>query len=131
MKRLLSVLMGGTLLWSCAQPKEQEAVAPPEPKALEFADAKYIDMSREGMTKLAEGNVDAYLNNFADNAVYQWNNGDSIVSKQAILDYWKDRRANVIDTITFTNEAWMALFSINHMQFSLSNHWRLTCARTR
>jgi hypothetical protein len=109
MKRLLSVLMGGTLLWSCAQPKEQEAVAPPEPKALEFADAKYIDMSREGMTKLAEGNVDAYLNNFADNAVYQWNNGDSIVSKQAILDYWKDRRANVIDTITFTNEAWMAV----------------------
>jgi ketosteroid isomerase-like protein len=109
MKRLLSVLMGGTLLWSCAQPKEQEVVAPPAPQALEFAEAKYTEMGRQSLTSLAEGKLDDFGNFYADNAVFMWNNGDSIVSKQAILDYWKDRRANVIDTITFTNEAWMAV----------------------
>ena len=108
MKKLLAVLLGATLLWSCAKPKEEEMAAP-EPKAVEFADAKYIAMGQQMMKSLAEGNTDAFTNNYADNAVYLWNNGDSIAGKQAIVTYWKDRRANVIDTITYTQDAWLAI----------------------
>jgi len=109
MKNLLSVLVSAALLWSCAEPKKEEEAPPPEPKAVEFADAKYIDMGKAGMKSLAEGNVDAYIDGFSDNAVYQWNNGDTIATKPAILAYWKDRRGNLIDTITYTNEAWLAI----------------------
>ncbi len=108
MKKLLVVLLGATLLWSCAKPKEEEMAAP-EPKAVEFADAKYIAMGQQMMKSLAEGNTDAFTNNYTDNAVYLWNNGDSIAGKQAIAAYWKDRRANVIDTITYTQDAWLAI----------------------
>jgi hypothetical protein len=33
---------------------------------------------------------------FADNAVYYWNSGDSLVGKPAIDKYWRNRRANVL-----------------------------------
>ena len=108
MKKLFAVLLGASLLWSCAKPKETEMAAP-EPKAVEFADAKYMDMGRQMMKSLSEGKTDDFINNYADNAVYLWNNGDSIAGKQAIDSYWKDRRANVIDTITYTNDAWLAI----------------------
>ncbi len=107
MKKLLLVVMSCSLFWSCS-PRQQE---PPneEPKAVDFADAKYTGIGRESLVKLAEGDVDGFLNNFADNAVFAWNNGDSISGKPAILSYWKDRRANAIDTIIFKNEAWLSI----------------------
>jgi hypothetical protein len=107
MKKVLLVLMSGTLFWSCSQPKQEPVVA--EPRPVDFADAKYTTIGRESLIKLAEGDVDAFLSNFADNAVFVWNNGDSISGKPAITSYWKDRRANAIDTITFKNEAWLPI----------------------
>jgi hypothetical protein len=39
--------------------------------------------------------MDAWMAEFADNAVYYWNSGDSLVGKPAI-DKWRNRRANVL-----------------------------------
>ena len=64
-------------------------------------------MGKSGLDNLSSGNVDAWMESFADNAVYQWNNGDSIAGKQAIIKYWKDRRSNVIDSLTFSNLIWL------------------------
>jgi hypothetical protein len=44
------------------------------------------------------------MSSFADNAVYQWNNGDSLAGKAAITAYWKKRRGEVIDSLTFSNQ---------------------------
>jgi hypothetical protein len=46
---------------------------------------------------------------FADNAVYVWSSGDSLNGKKAITDYWKDRRSNVIDSLTFMNDVWLPI----------------------
>ena len=108
MKKMLMILIGGTLLWSCNKPAPEETVAAP-PKPVEFADGKYTDIGKQSITKLAEGDIDAFLSNLSDNAVYLWNNGDSITGKQAIAAYWKDRRTNTVDTITFKNEAWLPI----------------------
>jgi hypothetical protein len=47
------------------------------------------------------------MGSYADNAVYAWNNGDSLTGKAAIGEYWKKRRTEVIETITFTNDIWL------------------------
>lgn len=77
--------------------------------ASEFADAKYVDMGKRMLAQFESGDVDGWVNNFADNAVYQWSAGDSLAGKKAITDYWKNRRATVIDSIKFTNDIWLPL----------------------
>jgi len=109
MKKLFIVLIGSAFFYSCNSPKPevvQEAAAP-ESKAFEFADEKYIAIGKESLTQLAKGNVDGFVADYDDNAVFMWSGGDSLANKGAIASYWKDRRANVIDTITYDNEIWL------------------------
>ena len=75
----------------------------------EFADPKYMDMGKQLMQQFADENIDAYGGHFADNAVYQWSSGDSLTGKQAIVDYWKQRFTNVIDTISMSNDIWLPI----------------------
>ncbi len=65
------------------------------------AESKYIDMGKNAIAALSGGDIDGWMKDYADNAVYAWNNGDSIVGKPAITAYWKKRRTEVIDSITF------------------------------
>lgn len=79
--------------------KTAEAPAPAE-----FADPKYAETVKSGMDALSRGDVPTWLNNYADNAVYYWNYGDSLVGKAAISEYWTKRRSEVIDSLTFRNQ---------------------------
>jgi hypothetical protein len=76
-------------------------------QAVEFADAKYTEMGKKSLEDLSKGNMDAWMANYADNAKYYWNSGDSLVGKPAIDKYWRNRRADVIETITFENQIWL------------------------
>jgi hypothetical protein len=78
-----------------------------KPAAYEFGDQKYVDMAKQNLASFEQGNIDAWLTAYADNAKYYWSGGDSLVGKQAITDYWKNRRTNVIKTIKFSNDIWM------------------------
>ena len=80
-----------------------------KPMQSEFADARYTDMGKQMMADFAAGNIDAYGEAFADNAVYQWSSGDSLAGKKAIVDYWKDRRANVVQTVQLSNDIWLPI----------------------
>lgn len=75
----------------------------------EFADAKYSDIGKKGLAALSSGDIDSWMGSFADNAVYQWNNGDSVAGKAAISAYWKKRRGEVIDSISFANDIWLPI----------------------
>src|SRR5258706_5509144 len=83
--------------------KKDTTVAAPVPPA-EFADAKYSDMARNMLAALARGDVASWVSNFSDNAVYVWNNGDSLAGKAAISEYWTKRRTQDVDSLTFKNE---------------------------
>ena len=76
---------------------------------VEFADQKYTEIGKKGLASLSSGDIDAWMSNFADNAVYLWNNGDSLAGKAAITAYWKKRRGEVIDSISFANDIWLAI----------------------
>jgi hypothetical protein len=75
----------------------------------EFADQKYAEWGKKMLDQMASGDMDGWMNGFADNAVYQWSSGDSLAGKAAIATYWKDRRTNVIESISFTNDIWLPI----------------------
>lgn len=104
MKKIIILLICGTLS-ACNQVKE----VPP----IELVDPHYVDLSKDILTSLCKGDIDRFIAPYAENTVYRWNYGDSLVGRQAIIDYWKVRRTSVIDTITFKNESWLAIRANN------------------
>jgi ketosteroid isomerase-like protein len=121
MKKMLVACLGTLLLTACGSGESEtksEAPAPAEStKAapVEIGDAALMDMGKAGLDNLSKGDIAAWMNSYADNAVYVWNNGDSLAGKKAISDYWTDRRTNVIDSISFTNDVWLPV-KVNESQ---------------
>ena len=117
MKKMLVWALGSLLFIGCNNEKGTEQktaavqAAAPEGKTApaEFADAKYAEVGKKGIAALSAGDVDGWVSSYADNAVYVWNNGDSIAGKTAITAYWKKRRTEVIDSITFTNAIFLPI----------------------
>ncbi|MEQ1584784.1 MAG: nuclear transport factor 2 family protein [Cyclobacteriaceae bacterium] len=104
MKKIIILLICGAL-GACNQLKE----VPP----IELVDPHYVDLSKGILTSLCKGDIDSFIEPYTENAIYRWNYGDSLVGRQAIIDYWKARRTSVIDTITFKNESWLAIRANN------------------
>ena len=69
--------------------------------------------------------IDGFVSNFADDAVYVFNNGDSIAGKQAITEYWTDRMTNAIDEIGFSNDIWLSLKVNESSQGVMTGNWVL------
>ncbi|MBZ5855583.1 nuclear transport factor 2 family protein [Flavihumibacter profundi] len=116
MKQLFVWALFAPLVFSCNTPKPEEkkeeppvvTEAKPQQPA-EFADPKYTELGKSALAALTNGDVDGWVSAYADNAVFMWNNGDSIVGKPAITAYWKKRRTEVIDSISFSNLIFLPL----------------------
>jgi ketosteroid isomerase-like protein len=108
MKKFMFLLLLIFCLGACDSLKKDTSTAI-EPQALEFGSMKYGDICHNALTQLANGDMDSFINNFAENVIYRFNSGDSIVGKTAVAAYWKDRRTNVIDQLEFTNDLWLPL----------------------
>ena len=119
MKKLLIIVAGVLFLCACNNDKTEskdekmasgaDSTTKKETPQSEFADQKYVDWGKKQLADFESGNMDAWLGGFADNAKYYWSGGDSLIGKQAITDYWKNRRGNVIKSIKFTNDIWLPL----------------------
>ena len=115
MKKVFYCLFLSGALFACNNSKTEadkpmvKDASDTKPAPAEFADAKYSDMGKQMMQKFESGDIDSWANMFADNAVYAWSAGDSVVGKKAITDYWKNRRMNVIDSIHFSNDIWLPI----------------------
>lgn len=119
MRKLLTLAAGCCILLACNNSKPADSTAAsadttataekkPPPQS-EIADPKYTDMGKKDLAALASGDIDGWMNSYADNAVYIWSAGDSLSGKAAIAKYWKDRRSKVIDSISFVNDIWLPL----------------------
>ena len=110
MKRMFFYLLAGALLYGCSNEKPADttstAVAATS-QPVEIADAKYTEIGKRDIAALSAGDVDKWMEDFADNAMFRWNSGDSISGKAAITAYWKKRRGEVIDSISFMNDIWL------------------------
>ncbi|MBC7884133.1 MAG: nuclear transport factor 2 family protein, partial [Saprospiraceae bacterium] len=98
-------------LIACNNPKSSDepmdAAKSTEMAPVEFADAKYTDIGKAGIAALSSGDIAKWMESYADNAIYRWNNGDSLVGKPAIAEYWTKRRGEVIDSISFHDDIWL------------------------
>lgn len=115
MKKVMLALLCMAMLWACTKPSDdttEGTTEPPKdatPPQAEFADPKYSEMTKQALDQLAQGNVEAFGNSLADSAIYYWNSGDSVAMKSAIVNYWKDRRGKVIDTISYVDDIWFSI----------------------
>jgi len=118
MKKMIGLFIFSALLFSCDnETKTAEntpattgsEMATSEMKNYEFGDSKYKDIGKKGLADLASGDIDSWMNSYADNAVFRWGSGDSLAGKAAITAYWKQRRTEVIDSLSYTNEVWLPI----------------------
>lgn len=85
------------------------AQKPKGTQASEFADPKYMEMGKKQLMQMEKADMDGWINNFADTAVFAWSGGDSLAGKNAIGQYWRERRMNVVDSVHFTNAIWLPM----------------------
>lgn len=131
-KFFIAFILSGILL-ACNNSKTEadktlvKEASDTKPQQAEFANPKYTDMGKQMMQKFESGDIDAWVNMFADNAVYSWSSGDSLAGKKAILNYWKNRRMNVIDSIHFSNDIWLPI-KVNQPQRGpdMAGNWLLS-----
>ena len=112
MKKLFLFVLSASLFIGCKKEvtSEPEAASTTETVApSEFADAKYAEFGKNALAAMTKGDMDGWTANFADDARYYWNGGDSLIGKPAIDKYWRDRRANVIESISFKNDIWLPI----------------------
>ena len=117
MKNVFVIWACLALMMACNKPAEKapEPVAETKPPQAEFADPKYAEMGKRNIAALSAKDVDTWMTSFSDSAKYYWSGGDSLIGKAAITDYWKNRYATVIDSISFVNDIWTPL-KINESQ---------------
>lgn len=110
MRKKLTGVLCILLVIACNNKKEETTAATTqEPQQAVFADAKFTELGKQGIASLASGELKTWNESFADNAVYHWNNGDSLNGKAAINDYWTKRRTTSIDTMIISNQIWLPI----------------------
>jgi ketosteroid isomerase-like protein len=106
MQKLVLLIAVVALLSTCSQPKsETSSVSAP----VEMGDSTKTSLCKASYTALIAGDVDAFAASMSDDVVFRWNAGDSIAGKAAVIEYWKDRRENVIDQLAIKNDIWLPL----------------------
>ena len=118
MKQTISFLLLAVILASCSNDQSaadnssstlDSSSKEVNTRGYEFGTEKYVQMAKQIMQDLSSGNVDGYTSAYADNAIYRFSGGDSLNGKQAITDYWKKRRSEVIDSLSYTSEIWLPI----------------------
>ena len=118
MKKVFTWLVCSALLVACnsdskttesAEAKPGADAAAATPGDFELGDTKLVDIAKKHLAYLESGDIDSWMDQFADNAVYRWNNFDSLAGKAAITDYWKKRRTDVIDSMAFSMDIWLPI----------------------
>lgn len=112
MKKVLKFAVICLVFMSCNNEKKEAATEPAaEPAVAETpqkpAPAAILDMSltepvKQSLIAFTTGDIDGMTANYADNVRYGWSNGDSLIGKQAVKDYYTKRRA-LIDSISYSD----------------------------
>lgn len=130
MKKLLIIALLSSVLFACtnekpSEKKSQETVMAATPQS-EIADSKYIEVGKKALDYFQKGDMDSWMAMYADNAVYQWNNLDSLAGKAAIDEFWRNRRNVILDTIIFSGAIFLPIKVNKPQAGEQAGNWLLT-----
>ena len=107
MKKVLFGVIISAVLIACSNDKTEEKTVAAEPPpaetkkaATEVLDLSEADGIKAGSQALANKDVAGMTANYSDDVRYLWSAGDSLIGKQAVVDYWNGRM-QIIDSINF------------------------------
>lgn len=118
MKQTIIALLGCSFLFACNPSADKTDDAKQDStnmstssgeRGYEFGDDKYKDIASSSLTALGAGDIAGFTASIADNAIFRWNGGDSLAGKPAISEYWKKRRGEVIDSLSYSSQVWLAV----------------------
>jgi len=135
MKKILFGVLTSALMIACNNEKaEEKPAASTDATVTAASDKKTTDellaiSEGEGvkaaMNAFANRDVDGMTANYDDKVMYRWSNGDSLVGKQAVKDYYNGR-LKVIDSLSFTDHVVLPV-KVNNVQtpYQLAGKWVL------
>lgn len=92
----------------------------------EFADSKYTEVVRRNDIMFTNGNIEGWAKMFANNVVMVYANGDSIVGKKAIIDFWTNRRNTLVESVGHQNNVFLPVRIVKSQGgFDLPGVWLL------
>jgi hypothetical protein len=123
MKKLFILAVSSLVLFSCNEKKKEEGKMADEKTmsgtekkpATELLDLKEADGVGGYYDALCQGDIDAMAADFDDNIRFTFSSGDSLIGKKAVVDYWKNRRANIIKTLSISNRIMLPIM-VNESQ---------------
>ncbi|MBL0183633.1 MAG: nuclear transport factor 2 family protein [Chitinophagaceae bacterium] len=118
MKKILSVILVSAFLVACNNEKKDEtAAAAPEVKSDKaqapvelIMDSNFVNGTKATMAAFQNKDIEGYTADMADNIIFRWSGGDSLVGKQAVKDYYTGR-FNIIDNIKFSNPIFLPVMA--------------------
>lgn len=137
MKKFIFLVIPCILLFACNNEKKEDkdnttkmSTENKSPQC-EITDAKYTDIGKTTLNSLSSGDMTTWAAVYADTARYYWNNGDSLIGKTAIVDYWTKRRHDVIDSLKFSEEIFLPVKVNTPQQHERTGVWLMTWQRVQ
>ena len=117
MKKIISVIFVAATLFACNSEEKKGETAVTETKSetgkapVELInDSNLINSVKAAFTAFENKDIEGYTANLADNVMFRWSGGDSLVGKQAVKDYYTGR-FNIIDNIKYSNHIFLPLMA--------------------
>lgn len=129
MKNILAMALISLWLVGCNNTQTEQAAPAAEtpsatPPPAEFADPKLVELGKNFQAMFAAKNLDGWMNDFTDDALFIWSNGDSLIGKPAMSAYWADRWTKLA-SITFSQQIWLPI-KVNQPQATeAAGNWLL------
>ena len=117
MKKIISVIFIVSFLFSCndadkkgetssTDTKSETGKAPTEL----LMDSSLVNATKATFAAFENKDIESYSANLADNVMFRWSGGDSLVGKQAVKDYFTGR-FNIIETIKYSNHIFLPIMA--------------------
>jgi len=108
MKKVFLGLLLSAFLLSCNNEKKTDTTvdgattdSTGKKAATELLELSEADGIKAGFAALSRGDVDGMTSTYDDTVRYFWSAEDSVISRQAVIDYWKGRW-KLIDSLNFS-----------------------------
>ncbi len=134
----MSVIFVAALLFACnSEEKKAESAATDSKTEAGKApvelimDSSLVASTKAAFTAFENKDIEGYTANLADNVMFRWSGGDSLVGKQAVKDYYTGR-FNIIDNIKYSNHIFLPIMSNESPNggVTASGKWMLTWFQT-